>query len=112
MSEKFNTNNNEEELIVPEAVKIDRYAVISALHEHTPESEQMLLKYLAQIEENIGDSILERISYIRETAKIYKEAGLYERAFNALNDAADMAYYEGHDEIVAEIDNEINEISL
>lgn len=72
----------------------------------------MLLNYLVQMEENVGDSITERIGYIRETANIYKEAGLYERAFNALNDAADLAYYEGHDELCAEIDEEINEISL
>jgi hypothetical protein len=111
MSEKFNTNNIEEELISPEAVKIDRHAVISALNEQTPESERMLLSYLMQLESSVGDSIEEKIGYIRDTAKIYKEAGLFERAFNALNDAADMAYYEGHDDLCAEIDKEMDEIS-
>ncbi len=86
---------------------IDRSFVIDSLRSQSPESEQLLIELILNMEARVGESFEERVGHIQDIAKLYREAGLYERAFYALNDAADMSYQEGHDDVCEQLEHEM-----
>jgi len=93
---------------VSETFVLDKGAVIAALRENAPESEQMLNELIAGWEANVGESFGERVDHVRNIAQLYHEAGLFERAFNALGDAAEVAYQEGQDAVCDQIEQEMS----
>lgn len=90
--------------------KIDRSFVIDSLRSQSPESEQLLIELIIKMEACVGESFEGRVGHIRNIAKLYQEAGLYERAFDALNDAADMSYQEGHDDVCEQLEQEMTNL--
>lgn len=96
-----------QEVNVSETFVHDKGAVTAALRENAPEAEQMLVELIASWEANVGESFAERVGHIRNTAQLYRESGLFERAFNTLGDAAEMAYQEGQDDLCDQIEQEM-----
>jgi hypothetical protein len=97
----------EETASAPEA---ERASVVEALRLGSAESEQLLSALVEHWESMVGESLMERVGHVRNIAQLYREAGLYRRAFDALQDAADIAYNEFDDALVAQIDDEMLEV--
>lgn len=87
-----------------------RANVVEGLRLQSTESEQLLDALIVSWETSVGESVIERVGHVQRIAQLYRDAGLYERAFLALQDAGDMAYNEHQDDLLEQIESEMTEI--